>query len=427
MKRKIASIVTLGLHILLGQGVIMVEAQNTTYITLDSCQHWARQHHPLTDQYPLITEISQLNLENIATHNYPEINLIGKATYQSEVTAIPLEFPGVDLPRVPYDQYNAYVEISQPLTNFKSTALQKAQIQSRQAIQEKEIDVALYQLYDRISSIYFGILLTDAQLEQNRLSQADLRQKTDQLREAKAFGTVMQTDIDQLQAAVLKLSQQELTLLSNRQELLTVLNQFTGQNFPPDTRLNRPALPGRPHEIQRPELELYRLRKAEIDLQKELFARQLKPRIGLFLQGGYGRPALNFLSRDFKPYFLGGIRFQWNISSHYNKNRQFEIWDIRQRVIDTQSETFTFNTRTKLSQYSEMADRYEALIRLDRDIIQLRKSVKETAEAQLDLGTITPLDFLAIFHKEEQARLDLVLHEIQFLQSQYKWLYENGN
>lgn len=427
MKRKIAATMILGLHILLWPGHHKIQAQNTTVITLDSCQHWARQHHPLTGQYPLLAEISQLSLENIATHNYPEINLIGKATYQSDVTGIPLDFAGVDLPEVPHDQYNAYAEITQSLTNFKSTSLQKARTQSRQAIQEKEVEVTLYQLYDRISTLYFGILLTDAHLEQNRLSQADLRQKTDQLREAKSYGTVLQSDIDQLQAAYLKLSQQELTLLSTRQELLSVLSQFTGRDFPTDTRLNRPATPGRPHEIQRPELDLYRLRKAEIDLEKEIFTRQLKPRINLFLQGGYGRPALNFLSEDFQPYFLGGIRFQWNISSHYNKNRQFEIWNIRKRVIDTQAETFTLHTRTKLSQYSEMADRYESLIRLDRDIIQLRISVKETAEAQLDRGTITPLDYLAIFHKEEQARLDRELHEIQFLQSQYKWLYENGN
>ena len=38
------------------------------------------------------------------------------------------------------------------------------------------------------------------------------------------------------------------------------------------------------------------------------------PRLGFFVQGGYGRPGLNVLKNQFDTYYPGGLRLSWALS-----------------------------------------------------------------------------------------------------------------
>src|SRR5690554_5578427 len=82
-----------------------VYPQSMTTITLDSCQYWAAQNHPLSKQNDLIEQTRQLTIDHLASRTLPQVLLSAQATYQSDVTRLPLDLPGIDIPQVPYDQY----------------------------------------------------------------------------------------------------------------------------------------------------------------------------------------------------------------------------------------------------------------------------------------------------------------------------------
>jgi len=61
------------------------------------------------------------------------------------------------------------------------------------------------------------------------------------------------------------------------------------------------------------------------------------------------------------------------------------------------------------------------LVTSDNDIIDLRKSVKDAAQAQLDNGVISVNDFLQQVNAEDQARQALITHQIQLIQAQINY------
>ncbi len=404
-----------------------LHAQTTAAITLDSCTQWALENYPLTRQYDLLEQTKDLTVENLATGNLPRLQLTGQATYQSDVTEIPIMIPGFDIPTVSKDQYKVYGKITQPLTHFKSVQQEKELAKTNHSIQKQELAVSLRTLKDRVNSVFFSILLLEAQTEQSQITKAEIKSGLKRMNTALKNGTALPSDVNQLKVELLQLDQKIFTLESRRSQFIRMLSLITGHRMDKESIFQQPVVPLQPENLQRPEMELYAMERDRIDLQKSLFHQQIKPQLSFFIQGGYGRPSLNFLNNDFKPYYIGGLRFQWNISSYYTRQRKNEIWDVHQRTIDLKAETFTLNTRLQLEQYNEEIQRYRKLVHSDQEIIDLRSSIKETAGRQLAQGVVTPVDYLSFVYQEEQARQSSALHEIQLLQAYYNWLYENGN
>ena len=407
-------------------GLQSVEAQIMGPVTLDSCHHWAIQNYPLTSQHQLLKQTHDLTLENIRSQNFPQLRMNGLASYQSDVPHLPLSIPGQDIPQVPHDQYDASVEVTQPLTQFGTTHAQKELAHTRNEIQRKTLDVSLYTLHQRINTVYFGILLLDGQIAQSRISQEDLREKITQLSRAIEFGTILYSDVDQLRAEALRLDQQIYAARSRKNYLIKLLEQFTGRQFDVKTTFPRPQVPVNTEALHRPEMDLFELQKNQIDQEVTVFQQQLKPRLHLFVRGGVGRPALNFFDDDISPYFKAGLQFTWNLTSRYNKSRKMQLWGLEKRMIDSQTETFRFNTQIKVNQYDEEIARYKELITMDQEIIDLRSSIRQSASQRLERGVLTPIEYTSLLREEEKARQSRMLNEILLLQSYYNRKYEKG-
>ena len=70
-------------------------------VTLDECRHAAQENYPLVRQYNLIQLAEQYNLSNASKGNLPQINISGKASYQSDATTFPIDIPGIGIKGLP--------------------------------------------------------------------------------------------------------------------------------------------------------------------------------------------------------------------------------------------------------------------------------------------------------------------------------------
>jgi len=206
-----------------------------------------------------------------------------------------------------------------------------------------------------------------------------------------------------------------------------MLGLFIGSKLDENTVLEVPATPAYTDVITRPELLFYDYQKKTYDLQDKLLKTQLRPKFSLYVQGGYGRPGLNFLSNDFEWYYIGGLRLNWNFGSLYTLKNQQHILDINRTTLDVQKETFLFNTALTQKQQNEDVAKYLQLMNRDDSIIILRQSVKKAASAQLENGVLSAHDYVTEVNAEDQARQNLILHKIQMLQSQYNYQNTVGN
>lgn len=237
----------------------------------------------------------------------------------------------------------------------------------------------------------------------------------------------MKSNADILRAELLRADQRTIELKANRQGFAAMLSLLISQLVDENTQLQTPIAQVLSSEISRPELSLFDLQKKSFEIQKNMTSAKRNPRLSLFLQGGYGNPALNALSNKFDLYYLGGLRFNWNLSGFYTEDNDRQLLAISQNAVDIQREVFMFNTRVAMQQQNSEVEKYRSLIDSDNQIIALREEIKTSASAQLEFGTLTSNDYLTYINAEDAARQNLSLHQIQLLMALYSYKTTTGN
>lgn len=389
-------------------------------LTLDRCYELATKNYPLIKQRELINKSGAYSVENAAKGYLPQLSFSGQATYQSDVVHFPL--PGV--PQLSKDQYKVQAEISQTLYDGGSIRYQKELSKAATATQEQQLEVNLYAVKDRVSQLFFGILLSEEQLRQNDLRRTDIESGIHKMQGAVDNGTALRSSADELKAELLNVEQTGTQLTATKNGYMQMLALFINQ---PVTTLVKPAAINIPTDIKRPELSLYAHQQQTYEIQEKQLKSNYLPKISAFVQGGYGRPTYNIVDNSFGVFGMGGLRLSWSLNSLYTLHNNKQTLRINRQDLDVQKETFLFNTRLTLTQQQVNAQQYDDMISQDQQIIALRTSVKNAAVAQLENGVITSHDYISQVNAENQARQNLVLHEIQLLQIQYNSKNTSGN
>ncbi|MGB3197775.1 MAG: TolC family protein [Saprospiraceae bacterium] len=406
---------------------VIAFSQQVTSLTIDSCFEMAKRNFPLVKQYALIEKSKSYSIDNANKSYLPQFNIGGQATYQSEVTHIPISLPNVKIAELSKDQYKLYGEISQAVTDLFTTKDYRELISANAEIEGQKIEVELYKLKERISNLFFGILLIDAQIQQTELLKKDIQSGIDKVSVAIAYGTALKSSADNLKAELLKANQRTIELKSNRSGYAAMLSYFIDQTVDETTFLIKPSPQIISSTINRPELKLFDLQKRTFEVQNKLIKAKNLPRLNLFLQGGLGRPALNMLSNDVNLYYLAGLRLNWNLAGLYTYKNEKQILSLNQKGLDIQKEIFLFNTNVILHQQNSEVSKMQELIETDNSIITLRESIKNKTKVQLENGTATSTDYLIDVNAQDQAAQNLILHQIQFLMTQYNYQITSGN
>jgi outer membrane protein TolC len=401
---------------------------NAQSLTLESCYDLAKQNYPLVKQRELITKTGEYTVDNISKGYLPQVSVNGQYTYQSDVTKIPINIPGVAVPTIDKDQYKIYGEVVQPITDLITVKQQKDLQRSAVQTQEQNLEVELYKLKDRINQLYFGVLLVDEQLVQNELLKKDIQSGIDKISAALANGTDYKSSLNKFKAELLKAKQRDIELKNSRKAYLDMLGLFINQSTSENTILEKPKLLANSDGINRPELISFESQKRSYDLQKKLVNSKAYPKLSLFFQGGWGKPSpVNMLSNEFKEYYIGGARLNWSFTSLYTNSKEKKILELNKSLVDVQKETFLFNTSFSLKQQSTELSKLAELLISDKEIIELRTSVKTASGVQLANGIITSNDYIKEVSAEDQARQAMLLHEIQLLMAQYNQRTITGN
>ncbi|HBX20079.1 MAG TPA: transporter, partial [Porphyromonadaceae bacterium] len=358
---------------------------------------------------------------------WPQVNLVGQATYQSDVTKIPISLPNIEIPGLSKDQYKIYAEVTQPVTDLLTVTNNRQLAKANAAVERQKTDVDLYKLKEHINALFFGILLIDAQIKQAALKQEDIRTGLSKTRVAIENGTAFKSNADMLEAELLNADQRIIELKALRRGYADRLSLFIGLPVNETTVLEKPPAPWLSATVNRPELRLLEKQKSVLDIQDKLVTSKNLPRVSLFLQGGYGRPTLNFLDNGFGAYYIGGVRLSWNIAGLYTYKKEKKNLVLSKDMLDVQQEVFLFNTNLALKQEHAEIVKWQELMEADTDIIRLRENVKITTQKQLEYGTATANDYILQVNAEDNARQNLLLHEIQLMMVLYNYKATTGN
>ena len=421
--------------IVLSSSVVAQEA-----LTITQCYELARTNYPLIKRYALIDKTEQYNLSNAGKGWLPQLAINAKASYQSNVTKLPFDtekistmIPGFSVPTLSKDQYQVVAEINQ--TIWDGGIIHSTRELSRtQAIADREqLESDLYLLNERVNQLYFGCLLQDELLKQNGLLQKELQINIDRIKTMINNGVANESDRESLEVELLNASQREIEIKANHEAYRLILGTLIGKEISGYTLLS-PGItspPGplstREGEINRPELRALEAQKELADMQNKQINAGLMPRIGLFLQGGYGRPGLNMLKDGFEPFYVAGVRFSWNIGKLYTLKTDRKRVETSMNFIDLQREIFLFNTSLDMLRQNTEIKKIDDLLAADKQIVDLRTSIKKAAEVKLENGVISVTDLIREINAEDFAKQNVATHRIQKLMAIYNLIYTTNN
>ena len=408
---------------------LSVKAQS---LTIETCQEKANANYPLVKQYGLIEQTAQYNVSNANKGYLPQLSISAKATYQSAVTQIPSSLGDVlskltgkpfSFPALPKDQYQAVIEATQVIWDGGVISTQKKITNLSKEVEKQKLEVDLYALKDRVNQLFFGILLLNEQLKQNDILKNDLLTNYNRLNAFKQNGIAYQADLDALNVEQLNANQREADLKSTRKSFSIMLSALTGLDISDRTELTKPDLSLavlKETSNHRPELRLFEAQNNLYESQKSLLDAGNRPRIGAFVQGGYGQPGLNMFTTGFSPFYIGGIRFSWNISGLYSQKNNLNKIDLSKKTVDIQKETFEFNNNIVTRQQQTEIEKLQSTLANDDEIIRLRRNIKKAATSKLENGTASVSDLIREINAENQAIQLKSLHEIQLLMNVYQ-------
>ncbi|GGJ84743.1 TolC family protein [Parabacteroides faecis] len=411
-------------------------AKGQEKITLAQCYEWARANYPQIRQYGLIGQTEQYNLSNAVKGWLPQVTVNAKATYQSDVTKLPFDadklsavMPGLEIPALSKDQYQVVAELNQNIWDGGTIHTSRQLTKAQAAADREQLESDLYTLNDRVNQLYFGCLLQEELIRQNVLLQKELQINIDRITAMMANGVANQSDRESMEVELLNARQKEIELKASRVAFGRMLSAMIGKPYDKDRILEVPNVPGNPlpGEINRPELKALDAKSYLLELQNKQITSGLMPRIGAFVQGGYGRPGLNMLEDSFDPFYIAGVRLSWNMGKLYTlKNDRRKVATTLQQV-EVQRETFLFNTSLELMQQNTEIQKISDLMKADDEIIRLRTSIKNAAEVKLENGVISVTDLIREINAEDMAKQTAAAHRIQHLNAVYNYMYTTNN
>ena len=293
-------------------------------------------------------------------------------------------------------------------------------------MQQQSLTVSLHTLKDRVTQIYFSILLLDEQLKQNETRKTDIAGALSKAIAAFDNGTGFKSNVDELKAALIDIRQATIQFRTNREAYTEMLSLLIGQPVGSSTTLVLPQPVNPSPLINRPELRYFDLQQNTFSIQERELKAAFTPRLSTFAQGAYGRPTLNIIENKFGAWWITGLRLNWSLGSLYSLKNNKNLLNISRQNLVIDKETFLFNTRLVLRQQNAEIKKYSDLMEQDDAIIELRASVARSATAQLDNGVITVHEYIAKLNEENLAS-NRALFTIFNIAYQYNFKNISGN
>lgn len=387
-------------------------AQQT--FSLEDCYALANKNYPLAKQNKLLQQKSNLDTEVLNKAKLPKIDLNAQATYQSDVTALPISLPNVTVTPPNKDQYRATLDFNQLLYNGGLIDANNKIKAAQTKLQQQQVEVSLYQLKTRINQLYFSTLLLQERASLLLAKNEQLDSKIKEVKVGVKFGAILPTSEKVLEAEKLKIKQQLTEIRYDKKRALESLSALTYSTIDEKAILVKPETVTNFNTANtRPELKLFDLQSEQINLSKNLISKNNMPKVNAFGQAGYGNPGLNMLDNSFQTFYVMGVKANWNVFDWNKSKIEQQALMVSESIVSTEKETFELNTNLQLQEMQNEIMKTEEVLNTDSEIITLREYVVKSSDAQLNNGVITASEYLVELTNLFEAKTNEKLHQIQ--------------
>ena len=403
----------------------LIDSESVYILTIEEAQDKAESNYPAIAEYNIIESSKEFSISNANKAYLPQGTLIAQGTWQSDVVEIPIDMPGLEIPSIDQDQYRVVAELNQLIWDGGRVTAQKKSVEANAEIQKKQLDSEVYALKERVNNLFFGILLMKGRLNQQTILEKELQRNYDNVQVYVQNGLANNGDLNVVRVEQIKANQQRVQIESTLEAYIQMLSVLIGEQLSLNTEFVKPDNSDTiiSPVINRPELAMFEAQERAVETQKSLLNAKLRPTIGAFAQGGYGKPGLNMFDSEFTPYFIGGVRISWNFGNLYTSKNDKKKLDLQKQSVNSKRETFLYNLNMVIPQQLIEINKLNKTMQYDEEIINLQTQIRKASELKVENGTMTVSELMKDINAEEVAKQAKLLHEIQHLMSLYSLKY----
>lgn len=392
--------------------LIVIHTNAQRIVSLEECYALANKNYPLSKQTALLQQKSVYEIDALNKGKLPKIDMNAQATYQSDVTGLPILIPNVT--PLNKDQYRATLDVNQLLYNGgiidANTKFKAAQTKT----QQQQVEVNLYQIKNKINQLYFSVLILQERKAILISKQVQLTSKIKEVKTGVKFGAILPASELVLEAENLKIKQQLTEIQFDKKRVLDNLSTLIFSPLDINITLEKPNIATDfSKDTNRSELKLFDLQNEQIEISKEVISKNNMPKVNAFGQAGYGNPGLNMLDNSFQTFYMLGLKANWNVFDWNKSKIEKQALFISKNIIATEKETFLLNNTMQVQEMENEIKKSEEIIKTDSEIINLREYVVKSSDAQLRNGVITSSEYLVELTNLYEAKNNQKLHEIQ--------------
>lgn len=418
-------IVTLFLILMTGQ---FIQAGPADTLSLRQCLELSMARLPFNTLMNTSDGITELTSDISGLNWYPSMSLNASATYQSEVTSIPLEIPGIDIPTPTKDQYGIYLEVRQIVYDAGMTKAKLELDLLAEQIRKNELDIRSRNIRESAASAFFALKLIRSRMDILDLAGKDLEEQYQKALAMYNDGVIPKRNLLDMEAARIAWKQQLIELQSAEQAGLAVLSVMTGLNLDTGTLLrdDEEFMVVEDEPLMTPEIKAFRLREMQADASSLLAGKKRLPRASVFGRAGYGRPGLNMLSDEFSGYYLLGAGLSWTPWDWGQVSREQDIASLRKQEVQANFEIYLNSMNIRQEKLKAEMDKYPLLITQADTLIQIRKEIREASAAAMEEGTLTSTEYLADHNSYVRALIEKETYRIAWSQAIVNYLLLTG-
>ncbi len=395
-------------------------SQEIKHYTLNELIHSAYVNYPYAGQLDLTKQQNEESIKNINTTWLLQVSVSGKTTYQSEVYAFKMPESvvqkfGLSLSNPEKLQYQGQVGVSQLIYDGGMSNTQKRLTEINCDIQTYQIKSSMLQVEDNVNALFESIMINKEQIKINKFQQKDLELRKNDISYAIKNGISLKTNLQEIEADLIQLKQQETSLLMQQCQYYVQLSSFTQQHIDTTAVLDFPQLTfiADDNYTGRPEYMAFGKQIQSSEYQLKKLNQEFLPQVSAFANGYYGRPGLNVM--DYSTHLSGivGVSLNWNISSLYDNIHKKKMVNINMDMVKNNQSIYEINMNKQIDNLKIDLLKNKDLMNSDDNIVTIRSNVKDVAAIQLKNGSITLTDYLIKLNDVGQAMINESIHKIE--------------
>jgi outer membrane protein TolC len=389
----------------------------------------ATERDPRARQAALQAQATELRLRGIAAERLPQLSLRAEAAHQSEVPAIPITLPNVEVPVPPKTRIEASLDVQLSVydggVRAQRRRVEEAQLEAARA----ELAAQLYPLRMEVNEAFFAAFLLQERAREVGTLLDDLEARLTVVRAQVRAGAALPGDTAALRAELLGAAQQRDELAADRRAALALLAQLAGREVGEGDVLVLPELPdpaGAGVPRAHPQYAVYAARRERLARETALVGARTQPQVSAFGQLSYGRPGFAQLREDLHEYWMGGVRVRWTPWDWGAARRERGVIAVQRQIVDSEEAAFSDRLRREVQDELHSVLRLHDALRTDERIVALREQVERQARVQLEERVITPAAYVDARTDLQEARITRQRHRVELARARARWLTTLG-